>query len=783
MDLPPFRPSQRSLGIFAPVKLGGKSASRDGDQDHCLLRRLPPSPSESCYSQGTGRKGYSFSDESGMGSEFRKVNSFSCKGVCFSRPALEYDKEYGSSSTSQAEGSQTRSSDIVVKSLLELGDRKKDSRKIKLCSIPRSSWTPPHEGDAEGLPSSSRMETEESVSSSSTCLNGNALVAKPFESILGHLSSQPGCFHELRRIGERMGSTNRGKASKRSVDSGSVEVAHKHKGIDGHFPLGSAKFGHVEGKDSGRPVRQSDSGLLYQEARGHTISPPYQRSVSPLKILQTTGHNAYPPVFAREAQQHSGLFIPGQAFNRLEAIKQLGSPNFPKVGDSRDRPVWIQSFQGSKSICLKRHDGSRSRIYRCVQSSLEFQSCLDFPTASLDTQSPLPPQLRSGDLHFGGATMGEGLLETRSEEQSHCSSHPDSQCKSPPVGKPDGQASPTISQNIFGGMENTWWASTTRSWPEEDRSLLEKAWRKSTLKTYSSPWKQWLAWCAKIKSDPMQPEAGVLARYLSFLFRVKCFAPATIRVHKSVIVSLVDPVHGEALAASSLVRHMVKAIEVSYSSSMGPAKVIWDVSLLISWLKSEILDETSLYQVSRRLSLILLLASGRRIHDLTLLRMDNEYMTLGDGYVCFWPAFGSKTDRSSHRQSGWKLLKVGDKALDPVHWSSKLLEVSASRRAARENLFNLFITTRGKVGPASRAIIAGWVQSAFRSAGINFPPGSIRSAVASTRRKDHLPLDTILQCGNWAGEGNVFRYYFREIQPQETVEKTTLVSDNSFVPV
>ncbi|VEN60731.1 unnamed protein product [Callosobruchus maculatus] len=30
MDLPPFRPSQRSLGIFAPVKLGGKSASRDG---------------------------------------------------------------------------------------------------------------------------------------------------------------------------------------------------------------------------------------------------------------------------------------------------------------------------------------------------------------------------------------------------------------------------------------------------------------------------------------------------------------------------------------------------------------------------------------------------------------------------------------------------------------------------------------------------------------------------------------------------------------------------------
>nr|CAI5842756.1 unnamed protein product [Callosobruchus analis] len=171
----------------------------------------------------------------------------------------------------------------------------------------------------------------------------------------------------------------------------------------------------------------------------------------------------------------------------------------------------IEAFQGSEGICLERHDGSGSRLYGCVQSSLEFQSCLDFPTASLDPQSPLPPQLRPGGLHFGGATMGEGLLETRSEEQSHCSSHQDSQCKSPPAGKPDGQASPAISQNIFGGMENTWWASTTKNWPEEDRSLLERAWRKSTLRTYSSPWKQWLAWCARIKSNPVQPEHQAIA--------------------------------------------------------------------------------------------------------------------------------------------------------------------------------------------------------------------------------------------------------------------------------
>nr|CAH7718718.1 unnamed protein product [Callosobruchus chinensis] len=637
-------------------------------------------------------------------------------------PSLEYGKKYGSASTPQAEGSEARSSEVVVKSFLELGDRKKDSRKIE-----EMRWWLKHLGASSGIfPRSPDIFMSWDASEK----GWGAQIGDKFlsglwtrEQLQWHISVK-----ELMAISLSL---------QLSADT-------------------------LMGKTV---VVQSDSRTVvsYIRKQGGTRS----------RLLTSVV----------DAQQHRGLFIPGQGIGGLETIRPIGSPDFPKVGHSRDRPVCVKGFQGSKSICLKRHDKPRSSVYGCVQSPLEFQPCLDFSPASSGTESPLSPQLRSGDLHFGGAEMGEGLLETRSEEQSYGSTHSNLQCKSPPAGKSDGQASPAISQNIFGGMENTWWASATKDWPQEDRSLLEKAWRRSTLRTYSSPWKQWLVWYAKIKSDPMKPEAGVLAQYLSFLFRVKRFAPTTIRVHKSVIVSLVDPVRGDVLAASSLVRHMVKAIEVSCSSSMGPAKVIWDVNLLISWLKNEVLDESSLYQVSRRLSLILLLASGRRIHDLTLLRIDSGYMTLRDGYVCFWPSFGSKTDRNSHRQSGWKLLKVEDRALDPVHWSSKLLEVSASRRAARENLFNVFITTRGKVGPASRSIIAGWVQSAFRSAGINFPPGSIRSAVASTRRKDHLPLDTILQCGNWTGEGNVFRYYFKEIQAPQTVQKTTLVSDYSFVPV
>lgn len=77
---------------------------------------------------------------------------------------------------------------------------------------------------------------------------------------------------------------------------------------------------------------------------------------------------------------------------------------------------------------------------------------------------------------------------------------------------------------------------------------------------------------------------------------------------------------------------------------------------LADWYLS---DQTSLL-------FILLLASGRRIHDLTLLGEDEDHLRMEDESVTFWPGFGSKTDKSSHRQSGWLLSRSSEKNLDPT---------------------------------------------------------------------------------------------------------------------
>lgn len=156
----------------------------------------------------------------------------------------------------------------------------------------------------------------------------------------------------------------------------------------------------------------------------------------------------------------------------------------------------------------------------------------------------------------------------------------------------------------------------------------------------------------------------MVARYLGYLHRVEKLALSTIKLHKSAIAILANPIDRDNITNHVLVKQMLKAIELS--RPITNKKVIRDVNDLVRWMKKEMVDPSSIFQISRRLALFLLLASGRRLHDLTLLRISDMHMD--EETVSPWPAFGSKTDKSSCRQSGWKLMRCSDQQLCPVYW-------------------------------------------------------------------------------------------------------------------
>ncbi|CAH0729978.1 unnamed protein product, partial [Brenthis ino] len=169
------------------------------------------------------------------------------------------------------------------------------------------------------------------------------------------------------------------------------------------------------------------------------------------------------------------------------------------------------------------------------------------------------------------------------------------------------------------------------------------------------------------------------------------------------------------------------------SAAIGVAKpksvrsfVSWDSNVVLEWLSANSPKDT-LFEISRRTATVLLLASGRRVHDLTLLRISKDnYLDNGQN-IYLIPAFSSKTDRHDCRQSAWKLSKHPDKNICPVSLVRCLIEKTKQRRSDIRDLDNLFITISNKVKFASRTVIGNWVRAVLKDSGIDASPGSCRT--------------------------------------------------------
>ncbi|XP_044577064.1 uncharacterized protein LOC123260149 [Cotesia glomerata] len=314
----------------------------------------------------------------------------------------------------------------------------------------------------------------------------------------------------------------------------------------------------------------------------------------------------------------------------------------------------------------------------------------------------------------------------------------------------------------------------TKDWSSQERDLVRESWRASTLLTYKTPIKKWLAWCREKGMDPVAPRGVDLARFLSHLFLDEKLVYSTILVHKSAIATFCAK---RDLSSDFLVKQVLKAISVARPKETRSS--IWDAQILLDWLKLD-LPNLSFFEVSRRAATILLLASGRRVHDLTLLKISKESLDNLGNEIILWPSFGSKTNRAEFRQSGWRLSKHENIRICLVTWVRALIKLSEKRRSS-QNLEELFITVTGSVKPASRTIIAGWVRSVLKEADIDASPGSVRAAVASRGWLDNLPVQEILERGNWRSVETFRNHYCKQIEGQGQESQGLLF--NNFNPI
>ena len=525
------------------------------------------------------------------------------------------------------------------------------------------------------------------------------------------------------------------------------------------------------GLESPNSIRQQDGSRLHPERRRHKIRDPPEPNQRPSATGGQPQNRPRRLLSPRPIQRHSRSPFQEKTNTRMAHPTQRDKENLSDMGDPGSRPLRIQSVMRPLPLCDERLWRLCGTLHKRLQSPLALPSSLGVSTSEPHSSGSGSPQQGDGHIPHSSPRMEESILAPRPAKTSARVSNKNQRSREN-ASRLDHRAPPTRPEGPRTlSVESCGWSHRIADWTGEEKDLLKASWRPSSIATYKASWKIWSIWAREKGIPEKDPTGGDVARFLCYLHRVKGLAYRTILVYKSTLSTFCK----RNFSSDFLVRRILKAIALSRP----PARKAptWNPATLVNWLEHNAVNPESLYDVSRRTAVLLLLASGRRVHDLTLLNVSREAFIDKGSHIILWPEYGSKTDSDRHRQSGWRLVDGLSQNINPVYWLRKLKELSRNRRG---RLKSLFLTTRGETQPASRTIMGNWIKSLMKEAGIDATPGSTRTAVASQNWVEGLPTEEILKRGNWTRESTFQKFYRKEIQ------KSTLPPGNllaaQFIP-
>lgn len=606
-----------------------------------------------------------------------------------------------------------------------------------------------------------------------TSSNRNAVVAQHVGELNAYTHGTDHTPVDNRRIRLRMGRTNRRQKHNRHLAKQTKVLARKQKGNVCSDSSDSPRETSSSGRSDTSPDRQPHRRRLYKQRRWDQIKKTSRTDSRAAFGSRPLEYFSDSTVLPRQIQRRSGRAVTRKVLPGVASYTGSNEQDISYVGHAGSGSIRVRDCTCSSAVCICRPARFPSSVVQRVSSPVELRTSMAFSSTQSCSTRVVPPQRSPRPLHTNSPELEESILANGSSAASAPTSISNSRA-GPSAGRhEDGLPSARDTGPVPGGMVDFGWQGLVDDWTETERKLLMSSWRKSTINTYKPAWNRWKRWCHSQAIPFQTPKAEQVARYLAHLHNDEGLAYKTILVHKSVIATFTNVKSGEDLSSNFFVKHILKAISVAKPRPAKPP--IWNPKILLQYLTSHPPSEDSLYQVSRHTATLLLLASGRRVHDLTLLNIDPGLIDEGDAIV-FWPTFGSKTDNATYRQSGWRLREHPDKNLNVLYWIRQLLSLSQSRRADGQ-FKELFVTARGDPKPASRTVIGGWIKSLLKEAGIETSPGTLRSAVASLNWLESFPIDQILSTGNWKREHTFRSFYHRELLENNT----TSVSRNDSV--
>jgi hypothetical protein len=569
-----------------------------------------------------------------------------------------------------------------------------------------------------------------------------------------------------RCIERGLGSTGRQCTAIRAVEhKGKADTFQSQGNVSGSQSSGK-EICLPEGQLHITTMRQPVCGGLSSKPGGHEILSSSTDNTENFSYSGSESNYIDPLLHSRQIQSPCRPLVSSQDTPGMAHTAKGDRNSISQIWGPGHRSIFVKTGSCCGQLCISRSPGQSGTISRCLLKDLALPTSVGLSTPISDTESADSHEYCKRPISPGSASLGASILESRPQVACHSSTIHDTTPPTLSNRRLDGASASGGAQNDSRSMDMWGWQGNLTNWNIEQKRLLESSWRVSTRRTYRSAWNRWLMWTKKHNVDPFSPGGSNLARYLADLYLIENLSYNTIMLHKSAISTICNADDSGQLSSHAIVRHVLKSIALKQPDKPKPS--IWNADVLTCFLENYTVEEGNTFAVVRHTATLLLLCSGRRVHDLTLLSIDTDHVELSEEFVLFRPVFGSKTDSTDYRQSGWKLTHNRNNVrLDPVYWINQTISLLRERRGTG-NCFNLFVTIRGLPKPASRTVIAGWVKTVLVEAGIVATPGSMRSAVASKNWFSNVPVDEILAKGNWRS-GNTFRkFYRREIMSAPT---------------
>lgn len=771
-DLPTVRPSKFAVSFRKSNKLASTLVPTDSECKSCSLpRRFSDRKSRPKNSQAANNIGNQQTRRARMVGEYEKIGNRAIPMPRILRNNLGYRQKPEDAFRRKDKADSSHEPNFSAEGVLELARRKSRFGKIKfclLCSALRKITLP---ATTNRIQQVAKTKASQKIPNYSGKFGRVKLVDTKCPQKHCNSSSQPNFVHNYRCCRHRMGSH-----SKQPKVLGKLELLSTPMALQPKRTLGSIRNFKMSRsantpKSDNLADGQSNCSCICNKTRRHKVLETIRNNKMYPTPMQTAQLQPIRSLHPRSVQWSGRQSVKNKTSTRVAPEISNNRTDFPLDGQTRSRFIRLESVSSITKVCKRRRFRQDEPIHRRVQQNMALQPRVDISPASPHTESSVSPANINRNLSTSSAELVQGFLDARTKKTSHSTTmgdpQPFIQSRRPSDKSTTHEGRPTQ----FAGLEGTGWAREILGWKDHEVQLLQTSWRASTLKTYRPAWQRWLKWASQEKVRADEPKPSELARFLCYLHEVVKLAPRTILVHKSVVATFTNPRHSAALSSHPIVTHALKGILSRKPKINRPLS--WKVNDLIGFLETYNFDYESLFAVSRHTSVLLLLASGRRVHDLTLLSLKSDLFKEHDNKMIFWPEYGSKTDNAMHRQSGWCLKSHPTLRFNLIHWVKQVILLSENRRKSNQKIKSLFITTRGNVKEASRAVIAGWINTLFKEAEISSTAGSIRAGVATDNwTHQNMDINEVLRRGNWKSKHTFFNHYLREVRTTTSASTT-----------